>query len=234
MQGLAVTRSIITAMGGQISIDPSYTNGTRVVIHLSLPCTINTETVDFVQSVGQTIKQSALLMQENMVATMEENEGNGLMQRRISAMESEKSNEEKEKKKVDDEEREEVAEEGQRVRKVLIVDDNPMNRMILKKTILREFKNAVVEQGVDGAHAVNLAKQAIDEPFDIVFIDIWMPNMNGIEATKKLREIDVYKKTPIYANTAHAATNELPQRLFNGVITKPYQIQDIIEKVMIC
>ncbi len=117
--------------------------------------------------------------------------------------------------------------------KILVVDDIYLNQFLIQA--------AFEEVGLK-AKAVNNGKKAIDEilntNYDIVFMDIEMPVMNGIEAVKYIREKmdDTKKNVPVIALTAHnyydAATN-LNNIGFNEVVYKPYNIDkllNIIEK----
>ncbi|WP_294965220.1 response regulator [Sulfurimonas sp.] len=73
--------------------------------------------------------------------------------------------------------------------KILIVDDNANNRMILK-LLLQDYEEEhniefIIDEAKDGLEAVQMCK---DNSYDIVMMDIMMPNMDGIEATKIIRE----------------------------------------------
>ena len=68
-------------------------------------------------------------------------------------------------------------------RKVLIVDDSNMTRKLLSRAF--EKANYIVDSAENGAEGVEKLKRAI---YDIAFMDIDMPVMNGFEATKRLRE----------------------------------------------
>jgi two-component system, chemotaxis family, chemotaxis protein CheY len=76
--------------------------------------------------------------------------------------------------------------------KILIVDDEFTNRLLLQE-ISKEF--AQTHLAVDGAEAVTAVTNALDsgEPYDAIFLDIMMPNMNGHEALVKIREIEASK-----------------------------------------
>ena len=75
--------------------------------------------------------------------------------------------------------------------KVLLVDDNRTNRLLLR-TLLEDYAEAEgkieesfeISEAEDGAQAVEILRK---EPFDLIFMDIMMPNMNGIEATKLIK-----------------------------------------------
>jgi len=73
--------------------------------------------------------------------------------------------------------------------KILIVDDEFTNRLLLQE-ISKEF--ARTHLAVDGAEAVAAVTDAMEsgEPYDVIFLDIMMPNMNGHEALKKIRQVE--------------------------------------------
>ncbi|WP_229335616.1 PAS domain S-box protein [Flavobacterium sp. ALJ2] len=116
--------------------------------------------------------------------------------------------------------------------KFLIVEDNNVNRLLLKATIKNLFINAIIYDAENGEQAVELYK-TIDP--DIIFMDIQMPIMNGYEATKAIRKLKSGKKIPIIAVTAGAEKDE-KQNCINagmtGYISKPI-IKGSIEKAII-
>ncbi len=104
--------------------------------------------------------------------------------------------------------------------KVLLVDDNPAN-LQLAAELLRGLNTQVV--------AANNGKQAIEicanDGFDLIFMDIQMPGMDGIEATRQIRAAEgEQKRTPIIALTAHTITEQKSELLIAGMddcISKP-------------
>ncbi len=107
----------------------------------------------------------------------------------------------------------------------LVVDDVKENRIILSRLLERqEFKTVAVESGA-------LAIQSVSEQhFDIIFMDVMMPEMSGIDATKIIRSKGY--KGPIIAVTA--ATSEEANCLavgMNDFITKPVLFNNFINKI---
>ncbi len=105
--------------------------------------------------------------------------------------------------------------------RVLVVDDNSMNRKVFT-SLLRPTKIQVTE-AEGGKKAVELAAS---EHFDIIFMDHMMPEMDGVEALHKIRELTDYpcKDTPIYVLTANAVAGAKEQYLkegFDGFLSKP-------------
>ncbi|MBN1615749.1 MAG: response regulator, partial [Spirochaetales bacterium] len=106
---------------------------------------------------------------------------------------------------------------------ILVAEDHPVNRKLL--TILLEKAGATVVGAADGKEAI---EQAEKHTFDLVFMDIQMPRMNGYEASRWMREHNIY--TPIIACTASAQENERENCLECGmtdVLPKPYKKQDV-------
>lgn len=109
------------------------------------------------------------------------------------------------------------------MKKILIVDDNENNRMLLR-ALLEDYAedNGIgfsIHEAVNGLEASLLTQ---DEHFHLVFMDIMMPQMNGIEATKRIRAQDA--KTMIIAVSAVDDGERQQQILSNGAedyITKP-------------
>lgn len=115
---------------------------------------------------------------------------------------------------------------------VLVVDDNNINRKVAVY-LLKEL-NANVTEVASGEEAVDLAAK---QSFDIIFMDIRMPIMSGIEATKLIRSREgADKHTPIIACTAHALEEEQNSFIAQGMddcLIKPLsddKLKDIIEK----
>lgn len=112
-------------------------------------------------------------------------------------------------------------------RRVLVVDDVSDNRTLIERYL--KPQGIVVGLAAGGQEAVDLAKS---RDWDAVLMDIQMPNMDGYEATAKLREIGF--KKPIIALTAHAMREELERCLSAGcdmTLTKPVAKRDLIKRL---
>ena len=114
-------------------------------------------------------------------------------------------------------------------KKILVVEDNELNQFLIKSLLLKQ--KAHVHIANDGLEAVERLKK---ECFDLVLMDIQMPNMDGYEATKQIRagiEPDIIK-LPIVAMTAHALVGEKEKCLtagMNDYITKPIKIIELTD-----
>lgn len=95
---------------------------------------------------------------------------------------------------------------------ILVVDDNAINRHLM--TTLLEQRGIVVSQAVDGRQAVEKAEENV---FDLIFMDIRMPEVDGIEATQMIRKQGANSKTAIVALTAHALPQEQETFLRSGM-----------------
>ncbi len=95
---------------------------------------------------------------------------------------------------------------------VLLVEDGETNRLVAK--VMLESSGLNVEIAKDGVEAVEMC-QAQD--FDLIFMDISMPRMNGIEATACIRQQGLNQLTPIIAMTAYALKDDAESFLAQGM-----------------
>ena len=109
---------------------------------------------------------------------------------------------------------------------ILVVEDNPINSELLEALLLREGHQ--VSLASDGFEGVHIASKSY---FDLILMDISMPNMNGIKATEQIRDSGgLSRNTPIYAVTAHAMPAEIAEFKkagMNGCLLKPIQIGEL-------
>lgn len=113
-------------------------------------------------------------------------------------------------------------------KKVLVTDDNEMNRLVAT-TILKNY-GALVEEAQNGAEAVDKLNT---QSFDIVLMDVQMPVMDGLEATKLIRE-KFNSKLPIIALTALALKGDEAKFLeagMNDYLSKPFQENQLVNMV---
>lgn len=114
---------------------------------------------------------------------------------------------------------------------ILLVDDNPMNRILAKKMIRKILPNASVKEAHDGADAVEKFREGNPE---IILMDIQMPVMSGYEASKKIREYDKDHQIPIIALTASTVSGERERCLqagMNDYLSKPFVLETFSAKL---
>lgn len=108
--------------------------------------------------------------------------------------------------------------------KALVVDDSMINLKVAQK--LLEHENVLVDTALSGMDCLEKVR---NNSYDIIFMDIMMPEMDGVEVFHKLREIPGFI-TPIVALTADAKTGAKEEYLsigFNGYIAKPIHIEEL-------
>ncbi len=115
---------------------------------------------------------------------------------------------------------------------ILVVDDEPMNLEVFKS--LLKHTRIKIDQAGSGKEAV---KKARDNDYDVVFMDHMMPEMDGVEAMKKIRAVtsDVGRSVIIVALTANAVSGAREMFIkegFDGFIAKPINTADF-ERVML-
>jgi len=112
--------------------------------------------------------------------------------------------------------------------KILIVDDNKINLLVAKK-MLKKF-GAEVTTADNGFQAIDLIKTSDD--YDLIFMDIQMPEIDGYETTVEIRKLDFSK--PIVALSANAYSDHIKNSLasgMNGHVQKPYNEKQLFDAV---
>ncbi|MBI3382220.1 MAG: response regulator [Aquabacterium sp.] len=111
-----------------------------------------------------------------------------------------------------------------RGRSVLLVEDNTINQ-IVATDLLRDEAGMQVTIAEDGVQALHLL---FSQSFDLVLMDIQMPGMDGLEATRRIRQDPRHTKLPVIAMTAHALTSDRAACLaagMNDCVVKPFEPQ---------
>lgn len=111
----------------------------------------------------------------------------------------------------------------------LVAEDNPMNQKLIKKLLEKVgLKVKLVSNGYEAVEAVK------EKDFDIIFMDIQMPYMNGYEAISKIRSLGI--STPIIALTANAVKGDRERCIQAGAddyLAKPINVSTLYEKLKI-
>ncbi|MCL1972411.1 MAG: response regulator [Endomicrobia bacterium] len=118
-------------------------------------------------------------------------------------------------------------------RTILLVDDVEINREIV--IALLKPTNVTVEYAVNGVEAVRMFREA-PQKYDMILMDVQMPEMDGYEATRQIRALDIpqAKKIPIVAMTANVFNADIEKSLEAGMndhIGKPLDINVVLEKL---
>jgi PAS domain S-box-containing protein len=120
-----------------------------------------------------------------------------------------------------------------RDREILVVDDNDINRLVVSR--MMDKYHVRVDTAKDGGEAVGKVKQ---KKYDLIFMDCQMPNMDGYEATRIIREVEKANRqshTAIVALTAHAIKGDEEKCLKAGMddyLAKPVKQEQIEEKLL--
>ena len=119
-------------------------------------------------------------------------------------------------------------------KKALLVEDNELNREIA--TAILEEVGLDVDIAEDGTDAVNMMSSAEGRKYDLIFMDIQMPKMDGYTATREIRTLDDPKcaNIPIIAMTANAFEEDRKKAIkagMNGHIAKPISADAILENL---
>lgn len=120
--------------------------------------------------------------------------------------------------------------------RLLLAEDNELNREILKE-LIRET-GISIEEAVNGKEAVRLVQNNPEEHFDIVFMDVQMPEMDGYEAAGRIRQYEKKlkrKHLPIIALTANVFAEDSERALRAGMdahMGKPVEMPQLLATMM--
>ncbi len=113
--------------------------------------------------------------------------------------------------------------------KILLVEDNEMNRDMLSRRLARNGFDIVI--AVDGQEGV---EKALSEKPNLILMDLSLPVIDGWEATRKIKADPATQKIPVIALTAHAMALDKEKAIAAGCDdfdTKPVDIQRLIGKI---
>src|SRR5206468_2618673 len=113
--------------------------------------------------------------------------------------------------------------------KILLVEDNEMNRDMLSRRL--ERKGYQIVMAVDGGEGVTMSKS---EKPDLILMDMSLPIVNGWEATRQIKADEVTRAIPVIALTAHAMATDREKALEAGCEdydTKPIELPRLLEKI---
>lgn len=130
-------------------------------------------------------------------------------------------------KKINEEEEDYFKGFGNIIPKVLLVDDNQINQKVASEIL----KKAGCEVHVAG-NGMEAIIKVIEYSYDIIFMDIQMPEMDGMTATKKIKELRIKKLAPIIAMTAYSMEDDKERFLNAGMddyLPKPINSESIVK-----
>ena len=113
--------------------------------------------------------------------------------------------------------------------RILLVEDNEMNRDMLARRLTRRGYEVTI--AVDGEQGVRIAQQEIP---DLILMDMGLPVLDGWEAARQLKAEATTQSIPIIALTAHAMTGDREKALEAGCDdydTKPIEFSRLLEKI---
>jgi two-component system, cell cycle response regulator DivK len=112
---------------------------------------------------------------------------------------------------------------------ILYVEDNPDNRLLVKRILLAEDYSLL--EAIDGKDALNVLKTA--HP-DLILMDINMPDMDGYTLTSKIKSLPGFERIPILALTANVMRGDKEKTLeagCDGYIQKPLDIDQLTREI---
>ncbi len=113
--------------------------------------------------------------------------------------------------------------------KILLVEDNQMNRDMLSRRLKRAGYEVIL--AIDGREAISMARSEMP---NLILMDLSLPNLDGWEATRRLKADRATKQIPVIALTAHALVDDREKALAAGCDdydTKPVEFKRLLGKI---
>ena len=113
--------------------------------------------------------------------------------------------------------------------KILIVEDNPMNRDMLSRRLIRSGHSVLMAD--DGRQGIETAMSQIP---DLILMDMSLPEIDGWEATRRLKSDKLTRRIPVIALTAHAMSSDRQRCMEAGCDdydTKPVELPRLLAKI---
>ncbi|NDE05312.1 MAG: response regulator [Flavobacteriia bacterium] len=114
----------------------------------------------------------------------------------------------------------------------LIIDDHPVNRLVLRQILLAHWPQATIVEGEDGLAALKLIEE---QEFDLVFLDMVMPCLNGIETAQRLSSGGFPSLPPLVGLTANVNPQDLDiffKAGLSGLLLKPFNREQLISLIV--
>ena len=117
--------------------------------------------------------------------------------------------------------------------RILLVEDAPLNQLVATELIKKWITEPSIVLAENGIEAIEKVQQ---DKYDVVLMDVKMPVMDGLEATRRIRKLDgaFYKTLPIIGLTANVIPQQIDECLkagMNAFIAKPIQKEDFLQKL---
>ena len=116
---------------------------------------------------------------------------------------------------------------GDQAWRFLVVDDHPVNRLLVKKVLQNGWPQSTILEASEGQQALQCLRE---QTVDLVLMDMVMPVMDGIEATHRLRAHPDWRHTPVLGLTANVNPQDLARfeaAGLDGLLLKPFELAQL-------
>ncbi len=113
---------------------------------------------------------------------------------------------------------------------ILVADDEPMNQLIMQELLEDEFDLLCVDNGIECVRSVQHRRP------DMILMDVNMPEMNGLEATEKIKSLESCSDLPIILVSVLATKSDVATGLAAGAddyITKPFNDEELMKAIRV-